>query len=148
MAETLGVQVHMYPLGPGASDESLGWTGNNVTGHLLKAPSAAHGGAITILRAFGVNEANTGAGTGFALQLENWGTAGDAIKSGAGGTVGAAIGGTGDPWVAGTPKEFTLDAANGYNKLAADEWLVLRKTETNSSDPTRGVLVIEYLPGA
>lgn len=148
MAETLGVQVHMYPLAPGASSEALGWTGGPVTGHVMKAPAAARGGAITILRASVVNAAATGAGTGFALQLENWGTAGDAIKSGAGGTVGAAIGGTGDPWVANTPKQFTLDTANGYNKLAADEWLVLRKTETNSSDPTRAVLVIEYLPGA
>lgn len=143
MSETLNVNQIVFPVTADAATGSLGWQGNAVTGHVYKAPSAAHGGAITITSAYFVNAAETDAGTAFALQLENWGTAGTAIKSGAAGTIAAALGGTADTFAAGTPKAFTISNA----KVAADEWIVLRKTETNSSDPTRGLLVISYLHG-
>ena len=123
-------------------DTATGWQGNNVTGHIFRAPPTGFGG-VTLVAASYVDAAAGGAGTAFALALENWGTAGTAIKSGAAGTVAAAIGGTGDPFVASTPKNFTL----GNPVLAAGEWLVARKTETNSSDPTRGVLVLQYVMG-
>lgn len=139
MAETLNVNMITIPLGDTASD----WQGNNVVGALLRAPSASHGGGITILAAYGVNGAATGAGTGFALQIENWDTTGTAIKSGSGGTVAAAIGGTGSPWAASTPKAFTVD--NPF--VAANEWLYIRKTETNSSDPSRCVVHLHYIEG-
>jgi len=139
MSELLNVNVVTYPL----PDTATGWQGNDVIGHVMKAPAAGMGGAITILNAYVVLQAATNAGTAQAYQLENHGTSGTAIKSGAAGTVAAAIGGTADLFAAATPKAFTLS----YPKLAAGEWLVLRKTETNSSDPTRGVLVVEYLHG-
>lgn len=139
MSELLNVNVVSYPL----PDTATGWQGNNVIGHVIKAPAAGVGGAITILSAHLVLQNTTDAGTASAWQLENHGTGGTAIKSGAAGTVAAAIGGTADVITAATPKAFTLL----YPKLSAGEWLVLRKTETNSSDPTRGVLVVEYLHG-
>lgn len=118
------------------------WDGNNKVMPVLRAPNAEDGGGLTILRAYAVNQAATTSGTAFSLALHNYGTAGTAIKA-AGGTVAAAIGGTADAFVAGKPKAFVL--SNAY--LAAGEWLVLVKAETNSSDPTRGVLVIDYLLG-
>lgn len=115
------------------------WAGDDVNGRILQAPAADAGGGITILWAEFVNEAATTAGTAFALELVNYGTSGTVL----GGTVDS-IGGTADVFVAGLPKAF--DDAAGYH-LAAGEWLVLNKTETNSSDPTRGVLSIGYIMG-
>jgi len=122
--------------------DAASWAGDNVQQRILRAPNAEDGGGLTILRAYAVNEAATGAGTAFSLSLHNYGTAGTAIKAD-GGTVAAPIGGTADPFAAGVPKAFVL--SNAY--LAAGEWLVLDKRETNSSDPTRGVVVIDYLLG-
>lgn len=138
MAETMNVNILTFPL----ADAANNWQGGTVTGHLFRAPSAAYGGDVTITEAYAVNAAATGAGTGFTLRLENWGTAGTAIKT-TGGTVAAKIGGTGDVWVADTAKNFTLSNPH----LLAGEYLVLSKAETNSSDPTRGVVVIHYLHG-
>lgn len=136
----LDIKVVTYAL----YDAASGWQGDDVTGHIFRAPTDAHGGGITILEAWAENGAATGAGTGFSLQLENWGTAGTAIKA-SGGTVAAAIAGTADPWAADTPKDFTLTSANVF--LDAGEYLVLRKNEDNSSDPTRGVVSIAYVMG-
>ena len=135
MAETLNVNILVYNL----DDTASGWQGDGVFGHILKAPSAAHGGAITVVAAYAANQAATGAGTGFGLSLLNYGTAGTAV----GGTVAVEIGGTADPWAAGVPKEFTI--SDGV--LDAGEWLVLEKEETNSSDPTRCSVIIHYLVG-
>ena len=120
-------------------DTASGWQGDAVVGHVMKAPSAAHGGALTLLSAYFTNQAACNAGTAFSVILLNYGTTGTVN----GGTVAAAIGGTADPFAAGTPKAFTLSSP----KLAAGEWLVLRKNETNSSDPTRGALTIRYALG-
>ncbi len=142
MANGLDVKIVSYAL----HDATSGFVGDDVTAHLFKAPTDAHGGAIRILEAYAVNAAATGAGTGFHLQLENWGTAGTAIKA-SGGTIAAELGGTADPWAANTPKAFTLETDNVV--LDAGEWLVLRKGEddSNSSDPTRGVVQIHYVVG-
>lgn len=136
MAETLNPNLVSINL------NSAGWAGATAYGHVFRVPSAGHAGGVTIGTAEAVNAAATNAGTGFTLTLENWGTAGTAIKA-SGGTIAAAIGGTGDPWVADTPKAFTL--SNAY--LDAGEWVVLKKIETNSSDPTRAVVFIELLSG-
>ena len=122
-------------------DTATGWQANDVVGHAFKAPAATDGGGITILRAWSINAAATSAATSHALQLENWGTAGTAIK--ANGTIAAALGGTADPYAANVPKAFVF----AQPRMAAGEWLVIRKTETNSSDPTRGVIVLEYQVG-
>lgn len=138
MGEVLNVQTVVFPL----QDTANGWQGNDKTGHIFSAPSDTLGGGITIVGAYAVNAAATTSGTAFSLQLENWGTAGTAIKATAG-TVAAAIGGTADVFAAGTPKAFTI--SNAF--VDAGEYIVLRKSETNSSDPTRGVVVIQYLMG-
>jgi len=136
MSNATDVKQHVVAL------SSTDLAGDNVQMHVMRAPNAEDGGGLTILRAYVVNEAATTAGTAFDLALHNYGTAGTAIKA-VGGTVAAPLGGTADPFAAGVPKAFVL--SNAY--LAAGEWLVLDKQETNSSDPTRGVIVIDYLLG-
>lgn len=135
MGNVLDLKTLVIALPDTASD----WQGDDKVANIFKAPSAALGGAIKIVRAYAVNQAATGAGTGFSLTLLNYGTAGTAVA----GTVSSELGGTGDPWAAGTPKAFTISDGD----LDADEWLVLRKDETNSSDPSRCMVVIQYLHG-
>lgn len=139
MANGLDVKILTVALPNTATD----WQGDDVVGHLFRAPSSDHGGGITILAAYAVNGAATGAGTGFSWQLENWGTAGTAIKSGSAGTIAAAVGGTADPFAQDTPKAFTI--SNAF--VDAGEWVVIRKDEDNSSDPTRGVVSVHYVLG-
>lgn len=132
---TNGLDVKVVSIPLGTSD----WVGDDAVGHIMQAPSDAQGGGLTILSASIVNAAATGAGTGFAFQIENWGTAGTAVA----GTIAAAVGGTADPFVANTPRSFAISSAF----VDAGEWIVARKTETNSSDPIRGVLVLQYVIG-
>ena len=129
------LQSMTIPLPDTASD----WQGDTKVANVYRAPSAALGGAIKIVRAYATNQAATGAGTGFALTLLNYGTAGTAVA----GTISDALGGTADAWAAGTPKEFTITDGD----LDADEWLAVLKDEENSSDPSRCYLVIQYLHG-
>ena len=133
MANTMNVNTVTIALG--AAD----FAGDDVSMPIIKAPLDGEGGGITILRAYAVNDAATNAGTSFALALHNYGTGGTAVE----GTIAGALGGTASPWAAGTPKEFTISTAF----VDAGEWVVLVKTEDNSSDPTRGVVVVEYLMG-
>lgn len=138
MAETLDIKIISFPL----QDTANGWQGDDVTGHVFRAPTDALGGGLTIVGIDVVTATATGAGTSWAVQVENWGTAGTAIKA-SGGTIAAAIGGTVDPFAANTPKTGTI--SNAF--LDAGEWVVLRKSETNSSDPVRGVVHFHVLQG-
>lgn len=135
MSRQFDVNIAVYNLADTAND----WQGDAKIGHVLKAPSATQGGGLTILKAYAVNQAATGAGTSFALQLLNYGTGGTSQDS----VISSALGGTASPWAAGTPKEFTI--SDGY--IAPGEWVVLKKTETNSSDPSRCSVIIEYVMG-
>lgn len=132
MADVLDVNSVVIPL------NSTDWAGDDVSMRVLRSPDLEQGGGITIIGAYVVNEAATGAGTAFSLSLQNFGTGGTAVA----GTI-STVGGTADPFAAGVPKSFEI--TNGY--LAPGEWLVVNKREDNSSDPTRGVLVIQYLMG-
>jgi hypothetical protein len=118
------------------------WGGDDALMHLMRAPSSAQGGGVTILAAYLVPGAATNAGTAHSFQLENWGTAGTSIKT-AGGTVAGSIGGTADVFAAQTPKTFTI--SNAF--LDAGEWLVLRKNEDSSSDPLLSMLTVQYVEG-
>lgn len=129
------LQTVVIPLPDTAND----WQGDTKVANLFKAPSQALGGAIKIVRAYATNQAATGAGTGFSLTLLNYGTSGTAVA----GTISDALGGTADAWAAGVPKAFTITDGD----VDADEWVVLLKDEENSSDPTRCVVVIQYLHG-
>jgi hypothetical protein len=128
--ETFIVSVPLY-----ATD----WDGDNKKMHLFRAPSAGDGGPIKIKRAAVVVQNSTGAGTSFGLALHLYDTIGTTLA----GTIAGEIGHTSSPWVAGTPKEFTI--ADG--DVAAGQWVVLQKEETNSSDPLRGIVTIEYQMG-
>lgn len=90
--------------------------------HVLRAPRA-----ITIKNAFMVAGATQNAGTAVLLELQNWGTAGTAVKSG--GTVVAALGGTasGSRLTANTPATGTVSSSQ--DNIAAGEWLVLQYSE-------------------
>jgi len=121
--------------------DAASWAGNAVTQRVYRAPEDGQGGGVTLKNVYVVNEAATTSGTAFALALLNYGTGGAAVKS-SGGTIGS-VGGTADVFAAGTPKEMTI--SNTF--VDAGEWLVLSKTETNSSDPTRGMLMMEFEVG-
>jgi len=137
MANVQNVKTIVVPLYGGATD----WQGDDVHMHIYKAPDADEGGNVQVLSAWAVMAAATGAGTSFSLALHNYGTAGTAVE----GTVAAAMGGTADAaqWAADTPREFTISDGD----LNAGEWLVLDKQEDNSSDPTRGIVVVNILEG-
>lgn len=136
MTNALDVKNVVVPL------DAASWAGDDITQRVLRAPDDSLGGGLTILSAYIVNEAATTSGTAHSWTLQNFGTAGTAIKS-SGGTIAATIGGTADVFAAGTPKSFTI--ASAY--VDGGEWVVLRKDEDNSSDPVRGVLVIQYVMG-
>jgi hypothetical protein len=90
--------------------------------HLFRAPRA-----ITIKNAYMVAGATQNAGTAVLLELQNWGTAGTAVKTG--GTVVAALGGTATAarLTANTPAAGTIDTS--ADNIAEGEWLVLSYTE-------------------
>ena len=127
----------VIPMSIQVPDTASDWQGDTKVAKLFRAPTAAHGGGMTILEAFASNEGATGAGTSFSWALHNYGTAGTAIKS-TGGTIAAAIGGTASPWAAGVAQEFTLS----YPYIAPGEYVVLAKDEVNSSDPSRGCICL------
>lgn len=135
MAEHMDVHIISIPLANTATD----WQADDVIAVLFRAPSAAFGGAITILEAYATNQAATGAGTSFDLTLLNYGTGGTAVS----GTISNAIGGTASPWAAGVPINFTITDG----KVEAGEYVVVSKNEVNSSDPTRCVVTIHYVMG-
>lgn len=85
---------------------------------LMRAPRN-----LTVLSAYAVSENAQNAGTAVTLALQNWGTAGTAVKSG--GTVVDALGGTasGSRLSARTPAAGTVVAAAAY--VAQGEWLVV-----------------------
>lgn len=135
MGDSMDVQIISVPIGADL-------VGDDTALHLFRAPADGQGGGVTVLAAYAVNGAATSGETAFALALQNWDTDGAAVKE-TGGTVAAAVGGTTDHWAAGTPKSFSI--ANGF--LDAGEWLVLLKTEENSSDPTLGTVVVQIAVG-
>jgi len=93
---------------------------------LLKAPRAL----TVVSRSVSVKKTQN-AGTAIAIALHNYDTAGTAIKSGAAGTVGVAIGGTA------SGSRLTLDVPSTSTTFAnpvilANEWLVAKLTEEGS----------------
>lgn len=118
---------------PGADNKQL---------FALKAPSDAKGGGVTIVGAYVVNGAATGAGTSFSLALHRYSSAGTPALNG---TIGGTIGGTGTPWAAGVPQNFTVN--DSYSFLDAGEWAVLQYNEQTAGNPTNGFAVIQYVMG-
>ena len=113
--------------------------GDNDLVHVMKA-SNTHGG-VTVIAAW----ARTGIVGTLDLILQNYGTSGTV----AGGTVAHMSGGTATVWAAATPQQLTLSTTTANLYIAANEWLVLKKTESAGGNDlaANGSVVIEYVDG-
>lgn len=111
--------------------------------HVMKAPSDK--GGVTIVDAKIVNNGTASYDAHFAL--ENWGTAGTAIKSTSAGTVATqgTAGTAGTVSHAGTAPgaAFNVQSANQF--LDQGEWLVLRRTGSDAMDTNS--LHVEWIQG-
>lgn len=109
---------------------------------LVRAPSAATGGGISVQAAYVVNGAPTTAGTCFAVTLERRSAAGTPAANG---TVGA-VGGTADLFAAKAPKQFSLDS--DYVYLSPGESLWAKVTQSaGSGTPTDATVQVLYQMG-
>lgn len=115
-----------------------GATGKKIL--LFKAPHR-----ISIRSATIASSNAQGAGSAGNYELQNFGTAGTAIKSGAAGTIAAAKGGTAsaDRFAANTPVAFTI----GKPDVAEGEYVYCAYTETG--DFVEGLVTIDiaYVDG-
>lgn len=109
---------------------------------VFRAPTGANGGGLTLVAAQFINQAATDAGTSFSLALHKYSNLGTPAVNG---TIAAAIGGTATPWADGVPQSFTL--VEPYNKIAAGESIWVVYAEQASGNPTRGLLMLHFLPG-
>ena len=141
MAESMQVISYTYALGdPGADNKQL---------YLLRAPSAAMGGGITILSGEVVqggtvtNSLGVG-GTTFTVALHKYTNAATPALYG---TVAASVGGTAQGWGAGVPNAFTIVTSGSSNYLSAGEYLVLQYNEINAGNPTNASVMLRYILG-
>jgi hypothetical protein len=123
--------------------------GDNKQLFLLRAPSAAFGGGITILSGEAVQGAAAAlsqgvGGTTFTLALHKYTNAGTPAVYG---TIAAAIGGTAVGWGAGVPNAFTITTSGSTNYLSAGEWLVCQYNEINAGNPVNATICIRYILG-
>ena len=141
MAESWNTEILTYALGdPGADNKQI---------YLLRAPSAAFGGGITILSGEAVQAAAVAnslgvGGTTYTLALHKYTNAGTPAVYG---TIAAAIGGTAVGWGAGVPNSFTITTSGSTNYLSPGEWLVLQYNEVNAGNPTNATVCIRYILG-
>ena len=96
---------------------------------------------IEILEAWAVSDTGItlGNGTGIALTLLDYGTAG----AGNIGTVSSVLGGTTVTWTATTPKAFTLSDGT----LGAGKWLYVKYDETGTVAPLNLDIEIHWVVG-
>ena len=141
MAESWDTKILSYALGdPGADNKQL---------YLLRAPSAAMGGGITILSGEVVqggtvtNSLGVG-GTTFTIALHKYTNAATPAVYG---TVAASVGGTAQGWGAGVPNAFTISTSGSSNYLSPGEYLVLQYNEINAGNPTNASVMIRYILG-
>ena len=141
MAESWDTKILSYALGdPGGDNKQL---------FLLRAPSAAFGGGLTILSGEAVqggtvtNSLGVG-GTTFTLALHKYT---NATTPAVYGTIAAAIGGTAVGWGAGVPNSFTITTSGSTNYLSPGEYLVLQYNEVNAGNPTNATVCIRYILG-
>lgn len=123
--------------------------GDNKQIYLLRAPSNAQGGGMTILSASAVQAGSAAlshgvGGTTFTYALHKYT---NATTPALYGTIAAAIGGTTEGWGAGRVKEFTIDTAGSANYLSGGEWLVLQYNEVNAGNPLLNTVTIAYIQG-
>jgi len=106
---------------------------------LLRVPSRVT--KIEVLEAWAESDVTVtlGEGTGIALTLLDYGTAGTAVS----GTVSSALGGTTITWTANTPKEFTISEGT----MDANDYLVLKYDETGTVAPLNLIVGVNYVLG-
>jgi hypothetical protein len=106
---------------------------------LFRVPSRTT--KIEILEAWAESDTTVtlGNGTGIALTLLDYGTAGTANV----GTVSSALGGTAVTWTANTPKEFTISEGT----MDATDYLCLKYDESGSIAPLNLTVGIIYVDG-
>lgn len=114
---------------------------------LLKAPSDAEGGGLTILsaRAHSSTTLALSAGVGgttFTLALHKYGTGGTPTVNG---TVSDVLGGTAVGWTAGVVVPFSLTAP--YTFLDAGESLFVQYNEVNAGNPVWCQVDVTYVLG-
>ncbi len=141
MSEVFDIKtVTIFPGDPGGDNKQL---------FVMRAPTAAHGGAVTILAAEAV-QAGTAAlshgvgGTTFTLALTKYTNAATPAVYG---TVAASIGGTAQGWGAGRVQEFTISTSGTANQLSAGEFLVAQYNEVNAGNPVNLALIVRYTMG-
>jgi hypothetical protein len=108
---------------------------------LMRVPSKA--AKIEIISAWAEIDTTItlGNGTGIALQLMNYGTAGTAVV--ASGTLAGTLGGTTVTWTANVPKAFTVSEGT----MTAEQYLVLEYDESGTIAPLNVTVGIEYVDG-
>lgn len=108
---------------------------------ILKVPSRVS--KIEILEAWAESDTTVtlGNGTGIALTLYNYGTAGTAVQTA--GTLTSALGGTTVTWTAATPKSFTVSEGT----LTAGQYVCLKYDETGTIAPLNITVGINYVEG-
>jgi hypothetical protein len=105
--------------------------------YILRAPSDSYGGGLTVVAAYGINQATTSGTATFTVALHKYSAAGTAAL---GGTVAAALGGTADHWTDDVPKSFTIDSTHRW--IDAGEWVVLNYAAVAGGAPTAGAAVV------
>ena len=116
---------------------------------VLRAPTAATGGGITVLGGEAVQSGTASlshgvGGTTFTLALHKYT---NATTPAVYGTIAAAIGGTATGWGAGRPNEFTIDTAGTLRYLSPGEYLVVDYAEINAGNPDNLMITIRWIYG-
>lgn len=106
---------------------------------ILRVPS--RNTKVEILEAWAETDTTItlGNGTGIALTLLDYGTAGTAV----GGTVSSALGGTTVTWTACTPKTFTISEGT----MDATDYLCVHYDETGTVAPLNVTIGVAYAVG-
>lgn len=122
-------------------------TGAGTAYPLLKAPSGANGGGLSILEASLTNYATTSGTVGYGVSLVKYNAAGGTVlgTASAGTEGGTAASGTAAHWTALIPRSVGLGSGTA-SYLAPGEWLYAVITATNSGTPN-ACLSISYQRG-
>lgn len=122
--------------------------GDNKQLFILRAPTNANGGGITIQAAEIISDVSGKQGVGgttFHVALHRYGSVANGGTPAVNGTVAASIGGTAFTWAAGVVQSFTIDTS--YNYLSGGEFLVAQYNEDNAGNPVNGFILVRYLQG-
>lgn len=142
MSEVFDVHVVSFNTGdPGGDNKQL---------YLLRAPTAATGGGLTILGGEAVQPGTAAlslgvGGTTFTLILHKYTNATTPVVYGTVST--NTLGGTAVGWGAGVPQAFTISTSGTLNYLGPGEYLVAQYNEVNAGNPVNCSIIIRYTMG-